>query len=209
MMQYLSLRYLCALLLSSFLLSACGQTVTPLTPLPENAVILAFGDSLTYGTGASTEQSYPARLAELTGKTVINAGIPGELSAAGKDRLAKILAETEVDLVILCHGGNDLLRKQSRPQLQANLQAMIDEVKRSGAQVILVAVPKLGLGLAVEPLYIDVATMNDLPIQKTILKEVLSEPSLKADPIHPNAAGYDRLANALYQLLADNGAFGQ
>lgn len=209
MMQYLSLRYLCALLLSSFLLSACGQTVTPLTPLPENAVILAFGDSLTYGTGAATEQSYPARLAELTGGTVINAGIPGELSSAGKDRLAKILAETEVDLVILCHGGNDLLRKQSRPQLQANLQAMIDEVKRSGAQVILVAVPKLGLGLAVEPLYIDVATMNDLPIQKTILKEVLSEPSLKADPIHPNAAGYDRLANALYQLLADNGAFGQ
>lgn len=209
MAQYYSLRYLCVLLLSSFLLSSCGQTVTPLTPLPQNAVILAFGDSLTYGTGASTEQSYPARLAELTGRTVINAGIPGELSTAGKDRLAKILAETEVDLVILCHGGNDLLRKQSRPQLQANLQAMIDEVKNSGAQVILVAVPKLGIGLAAEPLYMEVATINDLPIQKTILKEVLSEPSLKSDPIHPNASGYDLLANSLYQLLADNGAFGQ
>lgn len=208
MVRYASLRSLCTLLLSSFLLSACGQAVTPLTPLPENAVILAFGDSLTYGSGASTEQSYPARLAELTGRTVINAGVPGELSTAGKDRLAKILAETEVDLVILCHGGNDLLRKQSRTQLQANLQAMIDEVKSSGAQVVLIAVPKLGLGLAAEPLYMEVAATNGVPIQKNVLKEVLSEPSLKSDPIHPNAAGYELLANSLYQLLADNGALG-
>lgn len=209
MAHYHSLQYWCVLLLSSLLLSACGQTVTPLTPLPENAVILAFGDSLTYGSGASTEQSYPARLAELTGRTVINAGVPGELSTAGKDRLAKILAETKVDLVILCHGGNDLLRKQSRPQLQANLQAMIDTVKNSGAQVVLVAVPRLGIGLAAEPLYMDIAAANDLPIEKTVLKEVLSEPGLKSDPIHPNAAGYEQLANSLYQLLMNNGAFGQ
>lgn len=209
MMHYYSLRYLGALLLSSLLLFGCGQTVTPLTPLSENAVILAFGDSLTYGTGAATGQSYPARLAELTGRTVINAGIPGELSSAGKDRLAKVLAETKVDLVILCHGGNDLLRKQSRPQLQANLQAMIDMVKNSGAQVILVAVPRLGIGLAAEPLYMEAATINDLSIEKTVLKEILSEPGLKSDPVHPNAAGYDRLANSLYQLLLDNGALNQ
>src|SRR5690606_31972919 len=120
-----------------------------------------------------------------------------------------ILAETKVDLVILCHGGNDLLRKQSRPQLQANLQAMIDTVKNSGAQVVLVAVPWLGIGLAAEPLYMDIAAVNDLPIEKTVLKEVLSEPGLKSDPIHPNAAGYEQLANSLYQLLMNNGAFDQ
>jgi len=206
MTQYRRLQYFGMLLLGSFMLSGCGQSTVSLAPLPQDAVILAFGDSLTYGSGASTEQSYPARLAELTGRTVINAGVPGELSSTGKERLAKILAETEVDLVILCHGGNDLLRKQSRSQLQANLQIMIDDIQNAGAQVVLVAVPALGLGLAPVPLYMDIASVNDVPVQKTILKEVLSAPALKSDHIHPNASGYDLLAKSLYQLLAESGA---
>lgn len=138
-------------------LVGCDETAVSLKPLSDDAIILAFGDSLTFGTGAQPEQSYPALLADLTGRKVINAGIPGELSSDGKIRLSQVLKDTQPDLVILCHGANDLLRKQSRQQLQANLQAMVDEITDNGAQVVLIAVPALGINLAPVPLYLEVA----------------------------------------------------
>ena len=192
--------------LSIFTLSGCDQPTTTLDPLQPDAVILAFGDSLTFGTGAQPEQSYPARLAEMTGRKVINAGVPGELSTNGLTRLSKLLDEVRPDLVILCHGGNDLLRKQSRQVLQANLQSMIDEITASGAQVLLVAVPALGVTLAPAPLYLEVAQTNQLPIQASILSEILIDQSLKADHVHPNALGYQHMAQSIYQLLIDSGA---
>lgn len=199
-------KYTCLVFIGFFALAGCDKPSANLNPLGQDAVILAFGDSLTYGTGAGPEQSYPALLAELTNRKVINAGIPGEVSSDGKKRLSKLFSETKPDLVVLCHGGNDLLRKQSRTQLQANLQAMIDEITDTGAQVILIAVPALGINLAPVPLYLELAESNNVPIQATILSEVLIDSSLKADYVHPNAAGYQQLAHSIYSLLIETGA---
>lgn len=187
-------------------LVGCGQPDVQLKPLKQDAVILAFGDSLTFGTGAQPGQSYPAVLAELTGRKVINAGIPGELSSTGKTRLSQVLKESQPDLVILCHGANDLLRKQSRQQLQANLQAMVDEITDNDAQVVLIAVPALGINLAPVPLYLEVAQTNDIPVQATILSELLIDSSLKADHVHPNAEGYQQFAQSINRVLIESGA---
>ncbi|MEJ2415039.1 MAG: GDSL-type esterase/lipase family protein, partial [Sulfurimonas sp.] len=82
-------------------------------PLSKDTTILAFGDSLTAGYGASKGQDYPAHLQRLSGIKVINAGISGEVSADGLKRLPELLQEYKPQLVILCHGGNDILRKKS------------------------------------------------------------------------------------------------
>ncbi len=174
-------------------LGGCGGEDAPrLTPLPENALILAFGDSLTYGTGARTEESYPAVLGELTGLQVINAGIPGEESEQGRARLTGLLDQHQPDLLILCHGGNDILRKLSEQRLVDNLLAMIEEARRRGVQVVLLGVPKFALfGLKSAEFYLQVAQAQQVPIEAEII---------------PAIEGYRMMAEAVHRLLRERGA---
>ncbi|MDO9079863.1 MAG: arylesterase, partial [Desulfuromonadales bacterium] len=184
------------LLLCALLLCSCQET-SKIAPLGSEAVILAFGDSLTYGTGAGREESYPAILASLTGRKVVNAGVPGEVSAEGRDRLTTVLDETQPALLLLCLGGNDFLRRLDPAQVKVNLRAMVQSAKERGIPVFLIAVPTLGLGLQVPPLYEELAREEDLPVEREILAKILGDSKLKSDPIHPNAAGYRQLATAL------------
>jgi lysophospholipase L1-like esterase len=130
------------------LLAGCGERVPPLPRLDANAVVLAFGDSLTYGTGASTPESYPAVLERLIGRKVVSAGVPGEVSATGLKRLPEALEQAQPKLLILCHGGNDYLRKLPEAQAAANVRAMVKLARDKGVGVVLVGVPKLGLTAA-------------------------------------------------------------
>ncbi len=189
------------ILIVTIFITACSESPS-LKPLPDNAVILTFGDSLTYGTGVnSATQSYPAKLAELTGLIVINKGIPGETSEQGLTRLPAVLDEIQPDLVILCHGGNDLIRKLGKEQLKNNLDKMITVIKKSGAQVILIGVPNFSLMLNVPELYPDLAQQYVIPAQLTILPKIERDPALKSDPIHPNEQGYALMADEIYQIL--------
>lgn len=195
-----SVRYLLFLVLGALVLCSCQKT-PKIAPLGSEAVILAFGDSLTYGTGAGREESYPAILASLTGRKVINAGVPGEVSEEGRARLATVLDETQPSLLLLCLGGNDFLRRLDPAQVKVNLRAMVRSAKERGIPVVLIAVPTLGFGLQVPPLYEELAREEDLPVEGEILAEILGDAKLKSDPIHPNAAGYKQLAGALESLL--------
>lgn len=188
-------------------LSGCGEKIPELTKLPSNAVIVAFGDSLTYGTGAKDHETYPAQLEKLTGLQVINEGKPGELSTDGRSRLPSVLDEHKPDLLILCHGGNDMLRKRSMQKLTDNLLAMISEARSRGIQVALIGVPEPALFLLESaPVYESVATKEHIPIDKSSLPEILSDSNLKSDSIHPNASGYRKLAEAMSSLLKKAGA---
>jgi lysophospholipase L1-like esterase len=192
-------------LLPALLLGACGGG-PQLPPLGADAVVLAFGDSLTHGTGAKDAESYPAVLAAATGLTIVNAGIPGEESDAGLARLPDLLAEQQPDLVILGHGGNDLLRKRDLNRTKANLRQMAELAHASGASVVLLGVPKPGLFVGTHPLYRELAEAHGIPVEDQALADILTDADLKSDAIHPNAAGYAELAAAIHTLLQQSGA---
>lgn len=171
--------------------------------LKKGAVVLAFGDSLTYGYGVSKEYSYPSQFAKKTGLHVINAGRSGEESSDGLSRLPTLL-EQNPDLVILCHGGNDILRRHSREKLKNNLLSMISLIKTSGAKVLLVGVPDFGLfGFDVVPLYEEVADETGVIFEDEILSHVESKSTLKSDKIHPNEKGYEMMADAFIDVLRE------
>ena len=188
------------------LLTACSEAPPALQPLSGDAVILAFGDSLTYGTGVNKAQSYPARLQQLTGRRVINAGVPGEISAQGIQRLPKLLKRHQPELVILIHGGNDFLRKLPAEQTRRHLQQMIKQIRQADSQVLLVAVPRPGLLLADAPLYQRLAEQDEIPLLPRLLADILQNTSTKSDLIHPNAEGYALLAEGIHAFLQEAGA---
>ena len=183
-------------------LAGCSGSAPSITRLAETDVILAFGDSLTYGTGTSADNSYPSVLATHVARTVINAGVPGELSASGLLRLPELLDEYNPALVIICHGGNDFLRKQPVEQLEKNLKKMIRLAKQAGSEVMLLAVPQPSLlMLSDAKVYRKVADEMHVPVIENALTEILSDNGLKSDAVHPNSQGYQRLAEAVETVL--------
>jgi acyl-CoA thioesterase I len=197
-------RRLAALLVA--LLAACGAGQPKLPRLAPDAVVLAFGDSLTFGTGANPGEGYPARLEALIGRKVVSSGVPGETTAGGLARLPAALEEAKPQLVILCEGGNDFLQKLDEAQAADNIRAMVRLARGRGAQVVLIAVPKPGLLPSPADFYSAVAKEFRLPFEETALRKILTDNALKSDLVHPNAAGYAKLAEAIAGLLRKTGA---
>lgn len=193
------------LLPAAILLAAACSTTSPNAELSADGVILAFGDSITYGTGAGREQSYPQGLEQLTGRKVINAGVPGETTAEGLERLPAVLDAERPELLILCLGGNDFLRKLDEGEVENNLAEMVSLARDRGVEVVLIGVPRVGVMLKTHPLYYRIAEEQKVPLEGKVLQRILSERSLRADYIHPNAEGYRQLAEAVVVLLAKSG----
>jgi len=188
-----------------FTLAAC-QRPSRLPVLAKSDVVVAFGDSITFGTGAEPQESYPAVLEQMIGRRVINAGVPGEITAEGLSRLPQILESEKPALLILCHGGNDHLRQLNHGQAADNIREMIRLARQRGTAVALIAVPGFSLSVSPEPMYKDIAKEFKIPLEEKTLSDILADNSLKSDLIHPNAAGYRRLAEAVAALLKKSGA---
>ena len=133
---------------TALLVSACGKKLPKASAIAAGATVLALGDSLTQGVGASAATAYPAVLAERTGWKVVNAGISGETSVQIAARLPGLLDEHQPALVIVCAGGNDWLRRNSPQAAQAEIARMLQLCKSKGVPVLLVAVPEMSMTAA-------------------------------------------------------------
>ncbi len=203
-------------------LAACGQEAPPSQPRAEASAsvepapvsgperrIVAFGDSLFAGYGVDKADAYPAQLeaalrAAGVNARVTNAGISGDTSAAGRQRLAFTLdaQEAKPDLVILELGGNDLLRGLSPDETRANFEAMLDELRRREIPVLLMGMrspPNYGAEFQQEfdGLYPALAEEYGVPLVPFWLETIYQDASLfQSDRIHPTEEGITRLVTA-------------
>jgi acyl-CoA thioesterase I len=204
-------RGLLAAALAAPALAACGRKPAKLAALPAGATVLALGDSITFGTGASPQASYPAVLAGLTGWNVVNAGVPGDISSAALARLPDLLQQHTPALVLVSIGGNDFLRRVPPDSTRANIRGICKQARDAGAQVVLVGIPEASAlaaaarSLGDHAMYEELATELKLPLHAGGWSRVLSDPALRSDPIHGNAQGYEAFASGLAQRLRELG----
>ncbi len=132
--------------------------------------------------------------------------MPGEISKTGLSRLPGLIKRYKPELVIICHGGNDILRKLDINQTQDNIQQMITLARQNNSQVVLIGVPEFGIFLDTSPIYQVLAENNQLPIDKNSLADIIGDNRLKSDHIHPNTLGYQKLAKNISTLLKQAGA---
>ncbi len=198
-------RRLVVALLIALLAAGCSERPR-LPPLAAEDVVLAFGDSLTFGTGAAESESYPAQLELLIGRRVVRAGVPGEVTAQALARLPEMLDEHSPRLLLLCIGGNDFLRRLGNRQAEQNVRAMIELARARGVAVLLIGTPEPGFPVTPPPFYAAIAQDFGLPYEAHVIGQVLRDDGLKADPIHPNARGYRVIAERIAAALKESGA---
>lgn len=160
-------------------LNGCGSKPAQ-SVLPAGSTVIALGDSLTYGYGASDDTAYPRVLAKLSKWTVINAG------------------------------GNDVLQRMAPDTTRSNIIATIDSLQSKNIDIVLIAEPHLStsalFGKASDhPLYEDIAEAKGIPLYSDGWSNILSDDALKSDRIHANAAGYRQFAEGLYDYLQEEG----
>jgi acyl-CoA hydrolase len=191
------------------LLVACGRTKEE--AIPPGSHVLALGDSLTAGAGVTPEEAWPNLLASKTEWVVINGGVSGDTSGAALQRLPSLLEEHAPVLVLVTLGGNDMLRHIPQDETIANLEKILTLIKAQGAKPVLLATPNPSLmgavfrQLSAADFYQKLADAQQVPLIKDAIADVISDPQLKGDPLHPNAAGHALLAEKIFEELKSIG----
>lgn len=158
------------------------------------STVIAFGDSLTAGYGASPGDEYPSRLAEMLGRDVINAGVSGDTTDGALSRLGRDVLTRDPRIVIVGLGGNDFLRGIPIAATEQNLREIIRRLQGAGAMVVLLGFRFPSLTSSYEAMYARVAEEEGCLFIPDLLDGILSDPGLRSDAIHPNARGYRLMA---------------
>ncbi|MBX3732734.1 MAG: arylesterase [Verrucomicrobiae bacterium] len=178
-------------------------TAPRLTNFPPSATgpWVAFGDSLTEGHGAEPGGDYPSQLSRRLGIPIVNLGRGGVTTGEGLARVDEVVA-LRPRVVLLCLGGNDVLRQQSSAEMMSNLDAIIERLHHGGSFVVLLGIRSASLRDRNQKAFDRLARDRQVLLVPDLLDGVMFRPELMADPIHPNERGYAKIAERVEQRLA-------
>jgi lysophospholipase L1-like esterase len=168
---------------------------------PSGTNIIAFGDSLTYGTGAQPGQDYPTLLSEMIGQPVLNKGVPGDTTEDALKRLDKDVLKQDPKIVIVLLGGNDLLNRLPAETTFGNLRRIVSEIQDTGALVVLAGVDGPVFTTNLAPRFRKLARSMGCVYVKNVLSGILTDLSLKSDQVHPNSKGYRIIAERISRKI--------
>jgi acyl-CoA thioesterase I len=168
--------------------------------------IVAYGDSLTEGLGASREESYPSVLSHLLGFEVCNLGVSGRTTSVALQAMAEVIA-VKPKAVVLILGANDALRGTPRLETKQNIITIVNRLRENNILVVLAGIdsrqpdiPKFLKNLHTLYEEISAELPNDVIFVPSAMDDIIGVQDMtSSDGIHPNAKGYRRLAKNLYE----------
>ncbi len=158
--------------------------------------IVAFGDSLIEGVGASEGHDLVSELSKKIGEPIINLGVAGNTTEQGLARVDRI-AEYKPKIVIVLLGGNDYLRKVPKADTFKNLDAIVTKIQSMGAVVVLLGVQGGLLGDPYEDLFEDLAKAKGTVYVSNVLEGLVGNQKYMADAVHPNDVGYAKIVERI------------
>lgn len=168
---------------------------------PSGENIICFGDSLTFGTGASPGKDYPSQLSEMVSLPIINAGVPGDTTAGALARLEQDVLSRSPRIVLITLGGNDLKNRVPKDEAFRNLKTIITSIQDQGALVIVGGIDIFFFGRGFGDAYADLCEEVGAVLIPNILESILGNSALMSDSIHPNDAGYAIMAQKFYEAM--------
>ena len=166
----------------------------------KNTGIIAFGDSLVLGVGSTAGGDFVSILSRRIGQPISNFGVSGDTTAQGLDRLVEVTT-LRPKIVLLLLGGNDFLKKVPSIETFKNLENIIDQIQKSGSVVILLGVRGGILTDSYDSLFKDLAKKKGTLYVSNVLKGLVGDMRFMSDAVHPNDAGYLKIADRVYPVL--------
>lgn len=163
--------------------------------------IICFGDSITFGYGASAGEDYPSALSKMVKLPVINAGVDGDTSFAALERLERDVLSRDPRLVIVEFCGNDFLKKIPRETTVNNLSEIIDRIQAQGAMVALMDISAGMFFREYRAALKKLARRKQAIFIPVVLYKIITNPAMKSDFFHPNARGYKIIAGRVYKAI--------
>lgn len=167
----------------------------------DGTTVIAFGDSLVQGVGATPGNDFVSRVAAETGIPIVNAGVSGNTTAQGLERLEKDVLSKDPKVVLVLLGGNDYLKRVPKEETFANLRAIVSRIQEKGAVVILLGVRGGLITDNYDDGYEDIADEYDTAYVSNVLAGLITDNRYMSDAIHPNDNGYAKIAERVAPVL--------
>jgi lysophospholipase L1-like esterase len=168
---------------------------------PGAGPIVCFGDSLTRGHGAEPKESYPAVLAGLLGREVLNRGRDGETSESALERLDSDVLAAAPSVVVITLGGNDMMQRLRIEVTVASLRKIFDRILSANAMVVFLAIHPPFVGDERMHRVKDLCRELGVLYLDSVMNGMWGDRKLMSDNIHPNAAGYRLMAERARDAL--------
>ncbi len=166
--------------------------------------IVCLGDSITAGYGIDRNNAFPALIERSLGLPVVNAGVSGDRTAEGLERLERDVLSLQPDLVIVELGGNDFRKGVPEGELQLNLETIIQRIQATGSMVLLVGMPSGFFRDRGSQIFNETAEkLGTLLVPAKVMKGMLGRDEFTTDGIHLKEIGHQRLADALIEVISD------
>lgn len=186
-------------------LGGCRRSWTITNAYPSGANVIALGDSLTEGYRVDPGEGWPEQLSAIVGRPILNRGVSGNTTGDALARLERDVLADDPRVVLVCLGGNDMLRQMPADQQFDNLRTIIRRIQGKGALVVLIGTEGFRILSKVDygDRYEALARETGAVYVPDLMKGVLLDRASMVDQIHPNARGYAKIARRIADEAGD------